>query len=37
MKHNQFPDFIRKKNKGDKLISKNDPIWLDNLTLKLRV
>ena len=26
-KHNQFPDFMREKNKGSKLISKDDPIW----------
>ena len=25
--HNQFPDFMRIKNKGDKLISKDEPIW----------
>jgi hypothetical protein len=26
--HNQSPDFMRKKNKGDKLISENDPEWI---------
>ena len=25
--HNKIPDFMKKKNKGDKLISKEEPIW----------
>jgi hypothetical protein len=27
-KHNQVPDFMREKNKGNKLISKDEPIWI---------
>ena len=26
-KSNKIPDFMREKNKGNKLISKSDPIW----------